>query len=302
MNRKSIGFFWLFFVLLTFSCFAAPTDKKQESEKTLTFGAVAYASPKSGSEKAHPFQILADYLSRKLNVQINLKFYSDYPSILTDIDHEILDIALLSPVVYAMCMDNAEIDYLGTLLFKGKHFYHAVLLAGKDGGILTLKDLKGKKVGFVDRYSASGYIFPAALLRSSGLVENDVPLYTPVFLGSHERVVRALMEKQVDAAATFQCFFDFAGFQVGEKKNVTIDQFRILKILPEKIPEDAVVCRHDLGEKVVESIRNAFLDFETERAKPGSNLVDTPYTGFKTDNRLAYEEVKSFLEGIIGKE
>jgi len=199
-------------------------------------------------------------------------------------------------------LDAPSLTFLATSQVKDKPFYHSVILARKDSSLLSVKDLAGKKVGFVDRYSASGYLYPAAFLKTVGLMDEQKPLYTPIFLGSHERAVRALLEKQVDAAITYDGFFDFAGFQIGETKNISLADFRILKLLPEKIPDDAVVCRSDLGKKTIQNLHAALLAFEKTKKQPQSPLKELVYSGFKAENRGAYEDVKTFVQGIIGKD
>jgi len=273
----------------------APPATGPDSEKVLTLGMVLYADAKSQAAQIDP---LVKYLGRRLGRTIELRLYTDYVTILNDIDHEGLDLAILSPLVYALCIDDASLTFLAMALEKDKPFYHAVLLARKDGPVLRLGDLKGRKVGLVDRFSASGYVFPAATLGRAGLVKDGTPLYEPVFLGSHEKALRALLDGRVDAAATFDTFFLYAKNQVGEARDLSLDSFRILRYMPERIPTDALVCRTALGKDVAGALLTALKEYPEVRSQAGSPLKDVLYQGFRFESRNAYEDVKKFLDGL----
>jgi phosphate/phosphite/phosphonate ABC transporter binding protein len=243
-------------------------------------------------------QPLINFLETRLNARIQVRLFDDYPSILNEIDHEALDIAVLSPLVYALCSEDSGLTFLATVMMRDKPWYYSVLLARKDMAVKQIPDLKGKKVGFIDKYSASGYVVPAAFLRESGLTAGENALYKPVFLGSHERAVRALMEKQVDAIATYDGFFDFARFQIGEQKNVHLTDFRILKQIPQRIPEDALVCRSALSATAKTRLLQALKDYPKLRATPGSPLQKAFYQGFKTDDTSMYHDIKALLQEL----
>jgi len=66
-------------------------------------------------------------------------------------------------------------------------------------------DLKGKKFGFVDPKSTSGYLYGRVLLRSGKLdaapdLKNGLPFE---FFGTHERALQALLEKKVEAVSVW---------------------------------------------------------------------------------------------------
>lgn len=295
MHRFAFCLLFVFSLVAVLPGAAAPRVSSEQQERVYTLGAIAY----SGSQNLKSGQMLADYLGARLKAKVQIKMYNEYAGILNDIDHEMLDMAILSPVVYALCMDDPGLSFVATALFRGKPVYHSVILARKDGPIASIQGLSGKKIGFVDRYSASGYIYPAAFLRTANLMDGDIPLYNPIFYGSHDRVIRALFDGKVDAIATYDTFFEYANHQVGEMKNLSLDSFRVLKLVPERIPEDAFVCRSEVGKDVIDTLKIALSDFESEKKAPNSAVKEVSYSGFKPGNQKAYEEVKSFLQDII---
>lgn len=52
--------------------------------------------------------------------------------------------------------------------------YHSIILARNDSGVETLQDLRGRRIGFQDPDSTSGFLLPAGLLRSEGIAIREL--------------------------------------------------------------------------------------------------------------------------------
>ena len=113
-------------------------------------GMIAYFDPKAQFESVSK---LADYLGQRAGLDVHLKLYNDYCSLLNDIDHESLDLAIVSPLVYAYCMDDPALTYLSTTVVQGTPFYHCIILTRKDSPIHTVQDLAGKMEAGLILYS-----------------------------------------------------------------------------------------------------------------------------------------------------
>jgi len=302
MKRKFLSVFVLtacFLVLVVSANAMVATDSTDEIATTprlLTLGMVLYTDASSQQATILP---LAEYLGKSLGMEIQIRFFHDYYDILNDIDHENLDLALLSPAIYSLLLDDPALSFLAVPLERDHVFYHSVLLTNKDSSINGISDLAGHKIGFVDFYSASGYLAPAAFLATEGLNASGPRHYDPVFLGSHGKAVRALLEKKVDAICTYETFFDFTNHQVGEYKNLTLDSFKLLKLLPEKIPADALVCRTVLGKDSISGIQKALNDYGKARAVSGSPLQKVIYTGFQTQPCEGYQSLRKRLDSLM---
>ncbi len=288
----------LLFGLVTMAAVSAPDAAKVAApERTLTFGMVMYADPKIQTRSLQPF---VDFLSARTGEKVVLKLFHDYYTVLNEVDHENLDMAMLAPIIYALCMDQDGLEYLGTALEKGMPFYHAILMGRKDSKIFSIQDLKGKKIGFVDKHSASGFVYPAITLREQGLYDETRPLYTPVFFGNHEQAIRALLEGRVDVTASFENIFLYTKNQIGDKHDLSINDFRIVKLIPDRIPNDAFVCRRELGKQTIDKLRLALKDFGDEIKKNDSPFKGSYVSGFRPDLKKAYVDVKNFL-GKLGQ-
>ncbi len=65
--------------------------------------------------------------------------------------------------IYLAKADAVE-PILTTVQTDGSTGYHSIMVARKDSGITKLEDLKGKKLGFADPDSTSGYLIPLVTL------------------------------------------------------------------------------------------------------------------------------------------
>ncbi|MFZ2959618.1 MAG: phosphate/phosphite/phosphonate ABC transporter substrate-binding protein [Candidatus Ozemobacteraceae bacterium] len=275
---------------------AVASEAQPAASHTLTLGMILYTDASSQQEAIAP---LAEYLGKRLGMEVNIHFFHDYYGILNEIDHESLDLALLSPVIYSLLMDESAIKFVGVPLERDQMFYHSVILTNKDSGIASIASLAGRKIGFVDIYSASGYLVPAGFLADEGLLATGPRSYSPVFLGSHGKAVRALLEKKVDAICTYDTFFDFTNHQLGEYKNLSLDSFNLLKLLPERIPADTLVCRTMLGKDVLAKLQEALRDFHRAREEAGSPLQKVSYTGFQVQPGEGYRSLKTRLTTLM---
>jgi phosphonate transport system substrate-binding protein len=288
-----------FGLILCFCLLFPGSGFAQEPEEPLTIGMAIQTNPKIQYESLSRF---AEYLASATGRLFAVKLFDNYYSVVNDFDHDALDIAIVTPLVYSLCMDDPDLTYLATDIIKDKAVYQALLIADKAKGIKSIKDLKGKKVGFVDRYSVSGYVIPAARLKDNGLVENGKLLYEPVFLGSHEKAVRALLNGHVDAVGTFEHIFDHSKNDFGTGQPVSRDSFEVVAVFPEEIPNDALVCRSALGEATITALKTAVEKFDLRKEKADSPLQAVISTRFKLDNQTSYAELGKFLKTIMADE
>ena len=92
------------------------------------------------------------------------------------------------------------------------HGFHSIMVARKDSGITKIEDLKGKKLGFADPDSTSGYLVPLVTLPEA--IGGPVKGYFAEtgFGGGHENLVLEVLKGTFDAGTTF-------GSGVGEWKD-----------------------------------------------------------------------------------
>ena len=116
------------------------------------------------ADRLRNYQCFADQLKAALGVEkVSLFPAADYDGVIQGLLGGTLDYAELGASGYAkVYLENKDAvePILTTVQTDGSTGYHSVMVARKDSGIKTLADMKGKKLGFADPDSTSGYPDP----------------------------------------------------------------------------------------------------------------------------------------------
>lgn len=152
-------------------------------------------------------QCVADGLKAATGVQEVQIFPSpDYNGVIQGLLGGTIDIASMGASSYAaIYLQDAEaVDPILTYTQSdGSSGYYSIMVARKDSGIKTLADAKGKKLGFADPDSTSGYLVPnVALPKELGAPVNQYFSETG-FGGGHENLVLGVLDGKFDVATTF---------------------------------------------------------------------------------------------------
>jgi phosphonate transport system substrate-binding protein len=167
------------------------------------------------------------------------------------------DVAFLPPMAYVLGHSRYGIEVLLKVERKGKTVYRGEIIVRNDAGFETLEDLKGKKFAFVEPASASGYLYPKALLMEHG-VDVDADPDQVIFAGQHPSVAVAVMNGQVDAGA---CFDDARELAQDAAPGV-LDETKVLAYTKD-IPADTVSVRKGLDESFKTQLAEALMELAT---------------------------------------
>jgi phosphonate transport system substrate-binding protein len=173
-----------------------------------------------------------------------------------------VDVGWLAPFAYVLAHDKNGSQVILTSVRQGSKTYHSQIVVRADSGITTLEQLKGKKFAFVEPASASGFLFPNALLAGKGI---DYKTYfsESLFAGGHDKVIIAVYNKQVDGGATFGNSID-TGPPTDARTLVTStlpDVMTAIKPIAQTdpIPNDTVSVRRGLDDNLTKLIRDGLL-------------------------------------------
>ncbi len=185
--------------------------------------AVDYTGPKMDFSKVQPeFRIgflgdeaaqdiltrntcLKDYVEAAYGVPAKMFTFKDYAGTMESMLGGNLDYAWFGASGYAgMYLQNpdAVVPVMTRMQPSGDTGYYSVMVARKDSGIKTLEDTKGKKLGFADPNSTSGYLIPSIELVDK-VGELDKYFASTQFMGGHENGVLGVLNKDVDVAVTW---------------------------------------------------------------------------------------------------
>lgn len=170
-----------------------PMSANPETKRIERFG----LAPSSGPERVGKYiRPLADYLASKLGDQLQFSVLKSFSEVAEALEAGKISFAWLSPLTYAFAADHVQLLLRSVRANSGS--YYSVLFALENSELRGLKDLYGRRIGWVSRDSMAGYVLPALALREKAIVPGD-----EFFLGSHAAVVRSVMSGAVEAGATF---------------------------------------------------------------------------------------------------
>ena len=159
------------------------------------------------ADRLKSYQCLVDQLPAVLGVQkVSLFPAADYDGVVQGLLGGTLDYAELGASGFAkiyLADAKAVEPILTTVQTDGSMGYYSIMVARKDKGFKSVADLKGKKLGFADPDSTSGYLIPLVTLpETTGAPVKEFFAETG-FGGGHENLVLEVVKGNFDAGTTF---------------------------------------------------------------------------------------------------
>ncbi len=99
---------------------------------------------------------------------------------------------------YVLANQLCGVDVAFKAVRFGSDVYYAQIVVARDSALKTLKDLDGKKWGYGDVGSTSGYMVPLAMFEEAGIKPSE-----SVQTGGHTQSVKAVYNNEVDFGTTF---------------------------------------------------------------------------------------------------
>ena len=171
-------------------------------KKPLTFG-MAHQYGEDHAKKAK--DLIEPYLTKSLGSPVTVQVFDTYDQLAEALATNKVDLAWITPLAFVQATQkNRDVTALSKAMRSsdGGLFYRSVFIVKADSKAADLKALAGKKVAWVGKLSASGYLFPRALLAEQGL-DPDKHFGGETFSGDHLAVCKAVKEGKADVGATF---------------------------------------------------------------------------------------------------
>jgi len=145
------------------------------------------------------FNPLALYLSKETGEKVCLVIPRDFDAFKAAARAGQIDVGFVNPLIYVQLKKELLLDPLALASEpKAGSRFRGVIIARKDSTIHSIRDLKSKKLMFVEKSSAAGYLFQLMTLSSAGLdVKKD--FITLPFAKKHDVVVKAVFNGAADA-------------------------------------------------------------------------------------------------------
>lgn len=261
-------------------------NQKKSTEK-LVMGFVPLID---GDKLIDSVKPLSEVLTKAVGKKVEVFTATNYVGVIEAMGSSKVDFGIIPPFAYILANKESGAEVILKALNKnGKSFYRSEFLVRKDNNIKSFKDIKGKKVAFVDPSSSSGYLYPGAYLKKKGInLDEDIKV---IYSGGHDKSIQLLLNGDVDLIAVFE-----GARKKYEKefKNVLEDT----KVIgySDKIPYISVTVRGDMNKVTTEKIKKRLLEgLNSKEAKEITSNLFNIY-GFEEASDKDYEGIRSIVK------
>lgn len=177
--------------------------------------------------------------------------------------------ASLATFAYVLAAEKGAAEAALVSVRFGSPVYNGQIIVRKDSGLTKLADLKNRTFARPDPLSTSGWIIPMLTLRAAG-INPDSNLARVVDAGSHDAVVAAVYNGDVDAGATFVD----ARTTLEKQHPDVMDKVVVINVSAD-IPNDGVQFIPSMPQEMKDKIVNGLLAIAATDA--GKKALSTAY-------------------------
>ena len=234
----------------------------------------------------------------------------DYNGVIQGLLGHTIDIAVLGSSSYAAIYlqdPNAVSPVLTTKQADGSLGYHTIMVARADSGIKTLADAKGKKLGFADPDSTSGYLVPnVALPAELGMPVAEYFGETG-FGGGHENLVLGVLDGTWDVGTTFGSVQGewSEGYTSGQLRIMVdkgiLDMDDIVQVWTSPvIPNGPLMVSNALSDDVKAKVTAYFADLAKTDFACFDSFSGGGYTEYAPVDQAFYQTIIDARKSVIG--
>jgi phosphonate transport system substrate-binding protein len=229
----------------------------------LTFGLVP---PPSFVGFEPRLNALMRFIGERAGLTLVRRNVGSYDELVRALRQGVIHVAWLPPIPFARLDAEGVVRPLVCAERGGSDGYVSVLFARADSHLFSLSDVRGKRVGWVDPLSTTGYVVPRMRLAVR-FPEGAEIFAKETFYGSHAAVIRAVLDGVVDVGASYGGFSQrgelvrgaFADLGGASSDLRVVDAFG-------SIPADVIAVHSSVGAAVEESLASAFEATSSEPA------------------------------------
>lgn len=148
---------------------------------------------------------LEEYMATCLDHPFELFPGTDYTAMVEAMRTGSVHLARFGPFSYILAHDRADAEALAVAVEEaGEATYRSLIITRKSNGFESLADLEGRSFAFVDPASASGHMYPRALvIDEMGITNEEVETWfgDVVYSGNHEASLLSVLNGDTDAGA-----------------------------------------------------------------------------------------------------
>jgi phosphonate transport system substrate-binding protein len=263
------------------------------------------------ADRLRNFQCMTEKLPAAIGVEkVSLFPAADYDGVIQGLLGGTLDYAELGASGYAkiyLSNPTAVEPILTTVQTDGSSGYYSIMVARKDSGITKIEDIKGKKLGYADPDSTSGYLVPLVTLPEALGAPVDQVVASTGFGGGHENLVLEVLKGTFDAGTTFGSGVgDFKdGYTSGNLRKMVDKGILNMDDLVEVwksplIPNGPIVVRTSMNEDMKMKFKQFMMDLPTSDPACFSAVQGGDFKGYTDVNVDFYKPIIDARKATIG--
>jgi phosphonate transport system substrate-binding protein len=251
--------------------------------QVLRLGLVPYLSAET-IRATH--QHFADTLAARLGVPVEMIVGDSYEDTVERLARGEFDLVELSPYALARAEGRVSLRCLVQSISDGSVTAASYLFVRDDSPLQSLADVRGARVGFVDRTSTSGFLYPLKLLKAHGLDPTKEP-GAAHFYGNHEAVLLAVLDGGVDVGATYQGSFE----ALKRARGIDPRAFRVIA-KTQRTPHDVLCATQQLPPVVADALQQILLSIDSRERVGRETLSPMSVNGYQPFDDRAYDGVR----------
>ncbi len=235
----------------------AAIKESQGERPSITIGLIPERNIFTQLDRYEP---LASYLSKRIGADIKLKVLTRYGNIIDNFVSAGLDGAFFGSFSYTLAHAKLDLEPIARPeSTDGISTYYGLIMVRKDGGIKTVKDMKGKIFAFVDRATTAGYLLPLAYFKENSIDDYQKFLGETYFAGTHEAAIYDVLNKKADICAAKDTVFT----RLAAKDQRLTTELVLLARSPD-VPENGLAIKKDLNGTIKDELKKTLLNMDKD--------------------------------------
>lgn len=237
--------------------------------KPLQLAIVPSGNATRALDNAKPF---AACIEKRAGLTVNITIPNSYIAVVEAIGSGKTDVAFGNITAYLLANEKYGAEALLQVQRYGNIGYNSFILVKDNSPIKEFKDLNGKKFGYPDGSSASGFIMPSMEMRKQKLKFSQ-----ELFTGSMEAAVIAVLQGKVDAAGGFFDGLDTKGNRRDSRSKLKATHPNIeteTRVIwtSESIPNEPVIVRKNLSHELKVRLTNVLIQCTIDNPRAIGNI------------------------------
>jgi phosphonate transport system substrate-binding protein len=247
----------IFLSTIIFSlCFPVHSEAQSPQQKIL----IGILPEMNVFKQKQRFKLLGEYLSKKTGVKVEFTILSRYGNIIDRFTSEKMDGAFFGSFTGALAIKKlGVVPLVRPVNLDGDSTYHGYLFTRKDSGITNVKQMRNRKMAFVDKATTAGYLFPLAYLRENGITDTDHFFSETFFTGSHDAAINAVLSRKADLGAAKHSVYDRE-----RKHDPRIDSELTILAESPRVPSNGLCVRSGLHESIRIKLKSVLLNLHND--------------------------------------